>query len=137
MESRHTNRRAERDHALDHFRMLAGNLARVDAAEALTDHNYRLIELLVGEGKPRIQFDHRLARTFGVRQDTGVERAMAEPAAKIRQRRERHVAGHKPRNQHDNLCVARTYARPRMRQCSEPVHTGFERYAQLAERVKH
>src|SRR5579862_2339637 len=117
--------------------MLAGNLARVNAAETLPDHHYPLIEFLVSESEPRVEFDHRLARTFGVRQDTGAERAMAEPSAEIRQRRERHVAGHEPWNQHDDLGVARSDSGPRMRQCAEPIDARLERYAELAERVEH
>ena len=117
--------------------MLARNLARVDAAQTLADDHDRLIEFFVGEREPRIQFAHRLARAFGVRQDSGVHGAMAEPSAKVRQRRERHVAGHEAGNQHDDFGVVRLYVRPRMRKRAEPVDAGFEWNAELAQCVEH
>src|SRR5271154_2149970 len=135
--ARHSDRRAECDHPLDHLGMLARNLARVNAAEALTDHDDRLPEFLVGKLEPRAQLAHRLARTFGVRQDAGIDGAMPEPSAEIRQRRERHVAGHEARNQHDDFGVMRLGVRPRMRQRAEPVDAGLERHAELAQCVDH
>src|SRR5208283_4723006 len=79
--ARHSYRRAECDHALDHLGMLAGNLARVNAAQTLTDDDDRLPEFLVGQLEPRAQLAHRLARTLGVRQDAGIDGAMPEPSA--------------------------------------------------------
>src|SRR5579863_8970591 len=112
--------------------MLARDLASVNAAETLADHDHRLVEFFIRKLEPRVQFAHRLARAFRVRQDAGVERAMTEPSAKIRQRRERHVASHEAWNQHDDLCVARSDSGPRMRQGAEPEDTCLERHTKLA-----
>src|SRR5271155_4430522 len=50
--ARFPDRRAERNHALDHFRMLAGDLARVNSTKTLADHDDRLLEFFIGEGGP-------------------------------------------------------------------------------------
>src|SRR5271155_3689888 len=48
--ARFPDRRAERNHTLDHFRMLASDLARVDSTETLADHDDRLFEFFIGGG---------------------------------------------------------------------------------------
>src|SRR5208282_856971 len=128
--------RSKRDHPLDHFGLLAGNLARVNAAETLADHDDRLLEFLMGERQPRVQFSHRFARALGVRPDSRIDRAMAKPSAKIRQWRKRHVASHEPRNKHDDFAVERLYVWPRMGECAEPINGGLKRNSELAQSVE-
>src|SRR5208282_6469335 len=129
--------RAKRDHPLDHFGLLAGNLARVNAAETLADHDDRLLEFLMGERQPRVQFPHRFARALGVRPDSRIDRAMAEPSAKVRQRRKRRVASQETRNKHEDFAVERLHAWPGMSKCAEPINAGLERNSELAQSVEH
>src|SRR5215469_7343083 len=109
--------------------MLARDLTRINAAEALADYYDPLAELLVDQGETCIQFAHRVARTLRIRQDSGINRAMPEPSAEIRQRRERYVAGHESGNQQDDFRIVRPHARPWVCQRADPVDAGFERHS--------
>src|SRR5207244_13140382 len=96
--ARSSDWRAQRDHALNHLGIFAGQLARIDSAETLADYDDWLFELFVGESEPRVQFAHRLARTFGVGPDSAEDYAMTEPSEEIRHRGQRDITGNETWN---------------------------------------
>jgi hypothetical protein len=61
---------------------------------------------------------------------------MAQPAEKIRHRRQRHIAGHETWNQQYNFAIVGVGMGPRMGERAEPEYGSLERHPEFAEGIE-